>query len=289
MKKSGVLATAAAALLLAACADDGDPKRELEQYIEGYASTVCSAMVTCSCTAPAGKEACEVAYRTMLEDQLADELLEYPGQVPNPAAIDTCLRDLRAAVQGCPGPTNDGGGISSVAMSKGGFGVWVPSCDEDLIFVGGQAAGEYCAASRECVPGLACNRTTLACAAPAALDASCEDVECAAGLRCDYTQHCVAPPAAGEPCPDGLCAEGSRCVDVDPAPTCVAPHAAEESCADGAGCVAGTFCDWDTELCTVPLADGEDCSSDHQCAHLWCRSDTSTCDDPGFCDGGRGY
>lgn len=281
MTKLRTLATFTAGLLFAACAKD-DPQRELERLVDGYVSTMCSAMVTCSCTPAAAEADCEAAHRTMIEYTLAEETLRYPARAPVPAAIDACLRDLREAVQGCPGPTHDGAGVMGMTVAKAGFSFLVPSCSEQLIFVGTLASGAYCSSPRECAPDLGCDEVARTCAPRAALDESCATIGCAEGLYCSSSLECATPPAAAAACPDGTCAPGSTCVDVDGLMTCVAPHAEDASCTDGAGCVAGTYCDFsDTGLCVAPRADGADCTYDHQCEHLWCSS--GTCADPGFC------
>jgi hypothetical protein len=281
MKRLRALSVLTAGLLVAACAEDDDPQRQLERYVDGYASTVCSALVTCSCSAPSTAQDCAAAYRTMLEYAVAEEMIQSPARAPVAAAIDACLGDLRAAVQGCPGPTRSevsGGGFE---IAKAGFEVLVRSCEPRWIFAGIRASGERCASPRDCAPGLGCDELTYTCEPYATVDSSCATIPCAEGLYCTPALACATQPAAGQACPDGVCAAGSTCVDVDGLMTCVAPHAATESCTDGAGCVAGTYCDWDAGVCTAPLADGAECTDDFECEHLWCRS--GTCADPGFC------
>ncbi len=282
MKRFRARSVLTVGLLLAACAkDDGDPQRQLERYVEGYASTVCSALVTCSCTAPAAEEDCKAAYRTMLEYALAEEMVQSPARAPVAAAVDTCLGDLRAAVQGCPGPTRSevtGGGFE---IAKASFDVLVPSCTPRGLFAGTLASGERCSSPQDCAPGLGCDEEAYTCAPLAAVDGSCATIGCAEGLHCNSSLTCATRPTAGQACPDFACATGSSCVDVEGVMTCVAPHAATESCTDGAGCVAGTYCDWDVGVCATPLTDGTPCGEDFECEHLWCRS--GTCADPGFC------
>lgn len=277
---------AAASVLLGACGgSDEGTKAGLERLIEEYASTMCSALVTCSCSAPAAREDCEASYRLMLTAEFAETSIVYPSLTLDPAAVDACLTDLRAAVQGCPGPTH-GSDLVSIAKVDDGMRMIVPSCEGERILVGTRALGEYCSGWRDCATGLACNWETRACAAAGAVGDSCTYVDCGAGLYCDGDEQCAALPAVGEPCPSWQCQPGSACVDVDGQLTCVAPRPAGEPC--DAGCAEGTYCDWMAGQCTAIVADGGECIADQQCEHLWCTSE-GTCGDPGFCaviDGG---
>jgi hypothetical protein len=257
------------AFLIAGCDDEAQPSQgalDLASFATRYAETMCSAVVTCSCADPSALGDCRTAYREYVLYGFARDLTGSPGRKLDPAAAQTCLADLAAAVSGC----------SSTADIR------PESCWGERLLVGTQTEGESCASWRDCATGLDCDPRTSACAPRAALDASCTFLRCEDGLYCAPGELCAAIPGEGEACPTWECQGGLSCVDVSGEMTCVAPHALEDDCSDGAGCVAGTFCDDGTWTCTARLADGESCDWSGQCLSGWCNVE-GTCTDPGFC------
>jgi hypothetical protein len=294
MTSSRAVAVLSLTALLAGCGkSSSDKKMGLATFVDDYASTMCSALVTCSCTDASVLADCKTVYKEYLSLMSAELFLAYPGARLEPDAAQTCLSDLRTALATCPSPSGGTSMMSSIppfssasglaAVRSSGLAFMdVPSCADDLLVVGVQTADEYCASSVECASGLACDRSKLRCVTAPVLDASCAYTStCADGLYCGGDDVCHTIPVANEPCDggDGVCAEGSTCVSVDGDYACVAPHALDADCTDGAGCEAGLYCDG---VCKTLIADGGDCDYGSQCAHDWCDYD-GKCGDPGFC------
>jgi hypothetical protein len=165
--------------------------------------------------------------------------------------------------------------------------------------------GAPCAKARDCVAGAVCGEDDL-CHTPANAGESCNnDHDCGDGLGCinplsTMPGTCRALPHQGEPCPYLRCAdEGLRCDDAH-SHQCVpvglpgAPGPDGSECAEGleceltthmcreyptlgmpctSRCAADSFCsqsDPSAGTCVAPQADGATCSSDAECASLFC-------------------
>ncbi|MCC7071705.1 MAG: hypothetical protein IT383_10295 [Deltaproteobacteria bacterium] len=138
------------------------------------------------------------------------------------------------------------------------------------------ALGDPCAsggagAVRSCAEGLVC--AAYQCTTPAGLGASCEDLDCADGLRCDSSldpSQCVTRGDVGDGCAsDGECAEGLGC----------AGGACAARLADGAACVDDEdACNGSCSVCRPASVGGE-----HQCLDRGGAS--AGCDDTSDCHG----
>jgi len=261
------------ATLLAGCSSSNSSSNDesMNALASQMASTICSAMVQCSCTDAAAQADCQAAYTEMVKYELSMMLVEHPAQMIDDAKAKTCLADVKANLSGCsaPSPGQDDG-------------IFPQSCNEML--VGTQPQGDMCWEDQDCAPGLGCDWRDQTCAPLVAVEGDCNYVSCQEGLQCQ-SGTCASLPAAGAPCPYNECQDGLRCVYVsaDDRNECVAPHTANADCSDGAGCVDGTYCDSGTETCLALVPDGGDCTSWDQCLHGWCNYYEEKCADPGIC------
>jgi len=162
------------------------------------------------------------------------------------------------------------------------------------------AVGGSCETDAGCVVDAYCAKDRT-CHALAKLGQTCtRDAECDYGLGCIGADelmdgNCRAMPLLGEPCPYMRCAEiGARC---DATRTCVAvglpgtPCAGPDECSiytrcdTSAGrclespvlgmpctgfCAGEAWCDLTTSTCIPPLENTTPCTSDNQCASLFC-------------------
>jgi hypothetical protein len=282
-------AALAAAAVLAGCGKSSSPKEQLQlsSFVAKAADTVCSALAKCGCSDSSAVTSCKQAFVSDMTDQLDYVLLEYPGQTIDPVAAQTCLDDTKTELSDCslaPGtrPT------MSVVVGFAGPRFDFPGCAD--VFKGVQASGERCHADVECATGLACDQGTLSCAAPAAVDASCETISCADTAWCNAGT-CTAKLAAGATCTSetdnwgyDVCAAGMSCdysSSLDRS-ICAAPVAIDGTCGDGnIPCVTGARCDG-SNVCKALIADGADCTDGFECEHGWCNTQ-GKCEDPGIC------
>lgn len=277
-----ILAALAVGALVAGCGKSDTKNTDLHAFAAEAASIQCNALATCSCTDPSAVPSCTLSYANMMELMMSETVVRYPGVMFNEPQGQACLADLRAAMAGCPSPTNQGYGVDTLSTGPS-MGLAAKSCDFDGLFVGTQQEGEFCGSPHDCVLGLTCDSTTSQCAA-GAQDASCALHGCAEGFYCDGADVCQALPTDGQPCTaSSQCADGTLCRSVSGTLTCVAPHALGVDCTDGAGCVEGTYCD---TTCQAALADDQPCGLNEQCVHGWCN--VGSCADPGFCSMVRG-
>jgi len=129
-----------------------------------------------------------------------------------------------------------------------------------------------CASGVFCAPGLACDAQASLCAPvpqdgePCALSEQGPFV-CADGLAC-LSDTCGPLPTEGEPCGSGdnACAEGLGCsFNTDGTSTCELQVGAGEPCTNDRQCLAGTYCDFSTLLCTPVAAAGAPCEDGNEC------------------------
>lgn len=156
--------------------------------------------------------------------------------------------------------------------------------------------GEWCAADEHCATGLTCNLGDGRCQVPAALGEACEYsvladpwptdslllVRCEAGLTCSpIASTCVARCEQGAECrDDDDCGQdtGLVCLRWDwragGTGFCDFPRAVGERCSETDDCEATLDCALDPvvglRLCRPPLANGEPCDADDQCASHLC-------------------
>jgi len=277
------------ALLWGCGGSSSNGQLNLESFSAGVADTVCSALVSCSCTDASALDDCKTAYGEEFLLMFSETVTVLPGVKLDPTAAATCLADLKTAVSTCPSDLYLGGfsvprvGATAAGLRKGSAPA---SCSESALLVGVQTEGERCGSSMECAAGLGCDSRTYTCGPLIASGASCQYVDCQEGLYCGSGELCAQTPGAGQPCPDRVCQDGLTCLPVSDAYTCVAPHDIDASCTDGAGCVSGAYCD---STCKALLADGVACTSGSQCVNHWCNSFDSKCANPGFCSSFERY
>jgi hypothetical protein len=250
-----------------------------------------------SCAAPGGADdACEPGSCGAGLVCGVDGHCVAPGGVDAPCAIDAhCAEGLRcdgtcqvapAVGDDCRGPGQCGAERSCVPAPE------TRTCGTP------DGVGETCE-TNSCGDGLTCDSGALECVALPGVDEPCLDNQCADGLTCadglgtcitlpgegetcasgsrfcadglgcrESTSTCEVPPGEGEPClinpPDYLCATGFGC-DFDAGSICVAQGEAGASCTSDRGCVAATYCEVSTSLCTPRLADGSACEDGNEC------------------------
>lgn len=144
----------------------------------------------------------------------------------------------------------------------------------------------------------------------AAPGSSCVDIgdgtysgECDPKLGyCGSDQVCKAWQTTGQPCSvtptRQFCAPSLDCSNLTPTKpgTCSGPPIIKPiggSCLDSTGplvdCAAGSYCDWDTGVCTAKKADGASCKYDDDCASSYPHScepfGNGTCGSTSFCGG----
>ncbi|MBU1243613.1 hypothetical protein KKD52_10740 [Myxococcota bacterium] len=133
-------------------------------------------------------------------------------------------------------------------------------------------ANQPCASGVWCAPGLACNLVTALCAPlpqdgePCALSEAGPFV-CDDGLAC-LSDTCGPLPGHGETCGSGnnACAEGLGCsFNTDGTSTCEDKVGAGEPCTNDRQCLAGTYCEYSTMLCTTVAATGAPCEDGNEC------------------------
>lgn len=125
----------------------------------------------------------------------------------------------------------------------------------------GCAAGRYCDASGDCVPGCRptpgdcgpfdqCDAETRTCRAPVCSD----DADCPLDTACDRASSACVPGCRA----DAECGPGARCD---------ATHACRSDCAGDANCRAGEYCDLFAGTCRVQCAlpDHQGCRPEEAC------------------------
>ena len=191
----------------------------------------------------------------------------------------TCFDDLECISDSCDVPD------CGMACCQG-------TCDPT---VAEAALGQSCANAR-CADDAFCNPQRV-CAALLAAGTPCDgDDECAYGLACSG-EVCVPAANRGEACADGDChdlgdfCDGQSCVARrgvggscrmgfagvfdcqlplvcnQQSFTCEEPPTAGQAC--DFFCAGGLFCN-DQNVCEAPRADGAACTSDFDCASLYC-------------------
>jgi hypothetical protein len=274
-------AALAAAALLAGCGKSSSPKEQLQlsSFAAKAADTVCSALAKCGCTDASAVASCKQAFVSDMTDQMAFEVLMYPGATLDPAAAQTCLDDLKAELSDCSLPPTTNLVGRPVAPRFDLLG-----CEG--VFKGVQISGERCQVDAECAAGLACDQGTLSCATPAAVDGDCTSISCADNAWCNAGT-CAAKVEAGADCSAGgdrACVDGLDCWPSSSAGhnVCAAPVAVDGDCSEVPVCVSGAYCNA-SHLCATLIADGVGCDEGYQCEHGWCNTQ-GVCEDPGICE-----
>lgn len=202
-----------------------------------------------------------------------------PGTcTPRVAAAGACSIDEACAT----GLDCASGHCAAFGQTDATCGTGAPSC----------AMGFVCDTDR--MPA-SCQPITHAAASSAACNPGA-GVFCQAGLVCALVDvdadvyQCQAPVAAGAACfraVPSACPTGQVCIVPagQDAGTCTAQGAVGQPCAQGAGvvfgCVSGSACDGDTDLCVALADNGAACTSDAQCVG---DCIALACEQPGACD-----
>lgn len=142
-------------------------------------------------------------------------------------------------------------------------------CDLDELFVGTLPVGACCDERGGCVPGSYCegssDESLGTCVAYVQPGGDCSNAQCAPGLRClqgETTSTCESAAAFGEACGEGDCAAPYVCLGL-PNGTCGDPLATGEACVEDSEC-ASDDCFFDE--CQPPFDDtdlpglGEPCT-----------------------------
>jgi hypothetical protein len=248
--------------LMGACGkSEGDaeaiPRDELPSRI---ASLMCDSIGSCCRNAgfPVDVAQCKQVTAAELEEELFEEL--EPGVTYDAQAAGDCLA------------------AAEPLLVCGDTNADVPACER--IFRGSVALGQPCTSSRQCKRS---DGQQVACTSEDGLSAEvCVEREIArrgkAGDACNSTcyegDECVsfdepvpAPGPGGTPLPtpeyvtchrdDGLyCSSTATC----------APLVQEGfACTDYGACAGGSFCDFQTQLCSPPRDNGAPCQGDDEC------------------------
>jgi hypothetical protein len=277
MRRGWLLVLGAAGLLVGCGKSEGGaatPVQESELPSK-VADLVCSSMAGC-CQSEGFAfdiDACQASYLTDLKDSLNDshtQRVTYDAQ----AAAD-CLAAARGSIQ-CGDVEGD-----------------IPACER--IFHGTVAVGQPCGGSRECQQPtgtrVSCTSSdgvsTEVCTVVAdpvtrhgKLGEACFTT-CFEGEECGGAG---APTPAGEggvPAPatepaacyrdEGLFCEVGSCARLLPVGA---------TCTDYAACAGNAFCDFNTQLCSAPRANGEPCASSRDCQSQRCVESVATAADP---------
>jgi hypothetical protein len=197
---------------------------------------------------------------------------------PRVAAAGACSGDEACAT----GLDCASGRCAAFGQTGAACGTGAPSC----------AMGFVCDSDR--MPA-SCQPLTNAAASGAACNPA-GGVFCQPGLVCALVDvdaevyQCQAPVAAGAACfraVPNACPRGQVCVVAagQDAGACTPQGAVGQPCAQGAGvvfgCVSGSNCDGDTDLCVALADNGAACTSDAQCVED-CLA--GACGLPGACD-----
>ncbi len=178
--------------------------------------------------------------------------------------------------------------------------------------------GDNCSSFSGCVDGAYCDQLSNLCTTLKGNGVSCTlDSECAYGLGCKGTtgtRMCAALPAIGQACatdgicrdegtycdftadmckqlglPNAQCTSSSQCspyypCDFTTSPgMCLQGPGVGDMCSGSSCFDAGTFCDFNSGLCTAVRADGMPCDNSQQCASGSCDFNTQLCSSPMTC------
>jgi len=223
------------ACLSTGCKEDIDA----DKYVESFASSVCDAVIACSCEYPNGAQLdhcvqqLEVGGSSLVElnrveglkfdGECAQKEIDAVGSLGCEVLVGDPDAECKKPCKVWHGPEGKGATCTSVNgydnCKQGlvcGAGVCVDPCAEaDLPNV-----GEACAPQYGCEEEAFCDSRTTPlfpiCVAMPGEGAACAETDfglaCAEDLYCDAMDSvCVALPGAGEECPDGACAENLFC------------------------------------------------------------------------------
>jgi hypothetical protein len=238
-----------------------DENIDTGQYVDSWSSTVCDAVVACSCDYPNGAlyDHC-LAELGVSGSTLAElnhvEGLKFDGEcaqkeidaigslgceVPLPDPDAECKTPCKVWY----GPMGKGGTCTSINgydnCKQGlscGEGACVDPCDEPNL----PKVGQACAPAYGCVEDAYCDTMTTplypTCAALPKAGVPCVDTDfgllCAKDLVCDTSDPgapvCAALPGVGEECPVGVCAEGLYCNNAQNPAVCAQAPTLGDAC-----------------------------------------------------------
>lgn len=254
------------ACLSTSCKEDLDATK----YVESLASTVCDAVIACSCEYPNGAQLdhcvaqLEVGGTSLAElnrveglkfdGECAQKEVDAVGSLGCEVLVFDPDADCKRPCKVWHGPEGKGATCTSVNgydnCKQGlvcGAGVCVDPCAEpDLPKV-----GEACSPQYGCDEGAFCDSRTTPlfpiCVALPGEGAACAMTDfgqaCAEDLYCDVMDNvCVAPPGLNEECPDGTCAADLFCDFAMNPPICAELPGLGEMCDVGI-CQAPYLCE----------------------------------------------
>jgi len=140
-----------------------------------------------------------------------------------------------------------------------------------------KTSGETCAGSDRCAEGLYCMGGE--CSPPLGVGEDCAGAICEDGLVCSQIAPttCRQPGEVGADCSDDYdCAGVAACLD----DLCALEVAEGEHCRSNESCAEGLYCNYEDQLCTPFLGDGDTCDSGYdQCVDGYACSSAnpSTC------------
>ncbi len=254
-------------------------------WCEAATAAWCDSAIRCQTVASAGKDVCRAHASALLCEQLL-AAVDAGARTFDLSAAQACLAQVETAEceSGDPlayGPCTR---LSLPAAAPGERCTGDSDCVDSLTACGGPdcqrscqdagALGQPCPRSGLCPGGLRCDLTAHSCAAPHALNDSCDPAlpnQCAAGTTCDATYViCVALPGPSQPCRFSAprCAPGGWC---DSSAGACAPAFGEDAgCNDSSMCQAGLFCDPADYKCRPQVGLGAGCSADDCQPNLRC-------------------
>jgi hypothetical protein len=241
----------------------GGPAAIAEDEVAAYvAEQQCDQQLDCSCyleTGPVGEDAAEHTRNACIENRRL-EIEHWQKQRAGLTFDASCLASRLAAAKAWACDDEDDVAVLTAESD---------SCDTRCrIYHGHKTEGLECDNTfDDCAQGLKCSYwgsgSSYVCR-PA-----CE----AAGAACDY---------------DGQCGPGLFCrYDFEPYPSsgtesCQPLPKVGESCEDSYECVAGARCDFASDTCVDPIADGQACDPNIPCAGV-CRGDVCEASTPSIC------
>jgi hypothetical protein len=278
MMSRGWLLVLGAAGLLAGCGkSEGNAATPVQQsqLPTKVADLLCDSLAGC-CQSQGfafDSDACKTGYVAELEDSLSEydpQKVTYDAQ-----AAGDCLAAAQASTQ-CGEIEDD-----------------VPACER--VFRGLVAVGQPCSESRECQQP---DGKRVSCASEDGLDAAvCTLVTDTVARHGKLGEACfttcfddddcgfaVAPTPVGEAAPapgsepavcyrnEGLFCDAGVCAELAPV---------DSPCLDYSACAGDAFCDFNTQLCTAPRANGEPCESGNECQSKHCVDSLGSAADPG--------
>jgi len=243
------------ALVLAAvaCGDDPAPADPLASIPSTYARIQCGRVFECCNAAeqddvllfdppPATRAECEAKYEEFYGGLLVELRagIDAGRIVYDEGRADACFAKAESA--------------SCESFFSVDFLADDPDCDaafQGKVEIGGACAGDF------------------DCADPSA---SCQGAS-SGGLGA-----CTSPPGEGEPCADGLCAEGLTCRFAPSGSTlqCLSPTPNGAECTFDSDCQS-KYCDFTTGVCTATQPAGGPCATNSSCASGYCDTAAGAC------------